>query len=216
MTALIFNDSAALTTGQKVALVMPFAAQLNSAALRLNVAPTGAAATFDIESDGISLLPSVLSVAISAFAPTTAHGFQKNGTITGAAVGTGANADKIVYTVGAGHLFKAGDVVTVASVTTSAGGATATPYNVTDKQVHSVTSTTVTLTTYSGTPGTYSSGGTMVSTTSPVVVPAGAVLSFDVDQIGSTVAGSGYTLVIDISEPADTSKAAGGLDSSRF
>ena len=215
MTALIFNDSAALTTGQKVALVMPFAAQLNSAALRLNVAPTGAAATFDIESDGISLLPSVLSVAISAFAPTTAHGFQKNGTITGAAVGTGANADKIVYTVGAGHLFKAGDVVTVASVAVAAGGS-AVPYNVTDKQVHSVTSTTVTLTTYSGTPGTYASGGTMVSTTSPVVVPAGAVLSFDVDQVGSTVTGSGYTLVIDISEPADTSKAAGGLDSSRF
>ena len=215
MTALIFNDSAALTTGQKVALVMPFAAQLNSAALRLNVAPTGAAATFDIESDGISLLPSVLSVAISAFAPTTAHGFQKNGTISAAAVGTGANADKIVYTVGAGHLFKAGDVVTVASVAVAAGGS-AVPYNVTDKQVHSVTSTTVTLTTYSGTPGTYASGGTMVCTTSPVVVPAGAVLSFDVDQIGSTVAGSGYTLVIDISEPADTSKAAGGLDSSRF
>ena len=215
MTALIFNDSAALTTGQKVALVMPFAAQLNSAALRLNVAPTGAAATFDIESDGISLLPSVLSVAISAFAPTTAHGFQKNGTISAAAVGTGANADKIVYTVGAGHLFKAGDVVTVASVAVAAGGS-AVPYNVTDKQVHSVTSTTVTLTTYSGTPGTYASGGTMVSTTSPVVVPAGAVLSFDVDQVGSTVTGSGYTLVIDISEPADTSKAAGGLDSSRF
>lgn len=214
MTAFIFHDSALLATGQNVALVMPFAAKLTGATLKLNSAPVGSAATFDIESDGISLLPAVLSVAAGATVPTTAAAFQKNGTVSAAAAGTGVNSDKIVYTVGAGHLFKAGDVVTVSGVTVSAGSAA--PYNVTSKQVHSVTSTTITLTAFSGTPGTYSSGGTVVCTTSPIVVAAGAVLTFDVDSVGSTTAGTGYTLAISYEAPADTSVAAGGLDSSRF
>jgi len=209
--ALIFNDTAALTAAQKVALVMPFTAEILGATLQLNVAPTGSAATFDIEVAGVSILTAGLSVAASAFVPTTAASFRKNGAITGAVNGAGVTA---VYTIGAGHLFQVGDVVTVASVTVSAGSAV--PYNFTDKQVSAVTSTTVTVTGIVGTPGTYNTGGTIVCTTSPVVVPAGAVLSFDCDSVGSTVAGSGYTLAIRYAEAADTSKAPGGLDASRF
>lgn len=214
MTALIFHDSTTLASGQNVALVMPFAAQINSATLRLNSAPAGSAATFDIEADGNSLLAAVLSVAAGAVVPTTAASFRKNGTITGAAAGTGVNADKIVYTVGAGHLFKSGDVVTVAGV--SVGSGLAGPYNVTDKQVNSTTATTITLTSFSGVPGPYASGGTVVCTTSPVVVAAGAVLSFDIDSVGSSTAGTGFTLAIEYYTPSDTNKAAGGLDASRF
>ena len=209
--ALIFHDTAALTAAQKVALVMPFTAEILGATLQLNTAPTGSAATFDIEVAGVSILAANLSVAASAFVPTTAASFQKNGVITGAVNGAGVTA---VYTIGTGHLFKVGDVVTVASVAVSAGSAV--PYNFTGKQVSAVTATTVTVTGVVGTPGTYSSGGTIVCTTSPVVVPAGAVLSFDCDAVGSTVAGSGYTLAIRYTEAADTTKAVGGLDASRF
>lgn len=209
--ALIFHDTAALTAAQKVALVMPFTAEILGATLQLNTAPTGSAATFDIEVAGVSILAASLSVAASAFVPTTAASFRKNGTITGAVAGTSGTA---VYTVATGHLFKVGDVVTVASVAVSAGSAV--PYNFTDKQVSAVTATTVTVTGIVGTPGTYSSGGTIVCTTSPVIVPKDAVLSFDCDQIGSTVAGSGYTLAIRYTEAADTTKAVGGLDASRF
>lgn len=210
--ALIFNDTAALTAAQKVALVMPFTAEILGATLQLNVAPTGSAATFDIEVAGVSILTAGLSVAASAFVPTTAASFRKYGAITGAVAGT--TAGTATYTVATGHLFKVGDVVTVASVTVSAGSAV--PYNFTDKQVSAVTATTVTVTGIVGTPGTYNTGGTIVCTTSPVVVPAGAVLSFDCDSVGSTVAGSGYTLAIRYAEAADTSKAVGGLDASRF
>ena len=209
--ALIFHDTAALTAAQKVALVMPFTAEILGATLQLNVAPTGSAATFDIEVAGVSILAASLSVAASAFVPTTAASFQKNGVITGAVNGAGATA---VYTIGTGHLFKVGDVVTVASVAVSAGSAV--PYNFTGKQVSAVTATTVTVTGVVGTPGTYSSGGTIVCTASPVIVPKDAVLSFDCDAVGSTVAGSGYTLAIRYTEAADTSKAIGGLDASRF
>ena len=207
----IFNDTAALTAAQKVALVMPFTAEILGATLQLNVAPTGSAATFDIEVAGVSILAASLSVAASAFVPTTAASFRKNGTITGAVAGTSGTA---VYTIGTGHLFKVGDVVTVASVTVSAGSAV--PYNFTDKQVSAVTATTVTVTGVVGTPGTYNTGGTIVCTTSPVIVPKDAVLSFDCDAVGSTVAGSGYTLAIRYTEAADTTKAVGGLDASRF
>ena len=209
--ALIFHDTAALTAAQKVALVMPFTAEILGATPQLNVAPTGSAATFDIEVAGVSILAASLSVAASAFVPTTAASFRKNGAITGAVAGTSGIA---VYTIGTGHLFKVGDVVTVASVTVSAGSAV--PYNFTDKQVSAVTATTVTVTGVVGTPGTYNTGGTIVCTTSPVIVPKDAVLSFDCDAVGSTVAGSGYTLAIRYTEAADTTKAVGGLDASRF
>jgi len=209
--ALIFNDTAVLSAAQKVALPMPFTAEILGATLQLNSAPAGSAATFDIEVAGVSILAAALSVAAGAVVPTTAASFQKNGTITGAVNGAGVTA---VYTVATGHLFKVGDVVNVASVTVSAGSAV--PYNFTGKQVSAVTATTITVTGIEGTPGTYSSGGTIVCTTSPVVVPAGAVLSFDCDAVGSGTAGTGYTLAIRYAEAADTSKAVGGLDASRF
>jgi len=209
--AFVFNDTAALTAAQKVALVMPFSAEILSATLQLNTAPTGSAATFDIESDGTSILAAGLSVSATTFVPATAAVIRKNGTISGAVNGAGPTA---VYTVAAGHLFKVGDKVTVSGVTVSAGSAV--PYNFTDKQVSAVTSTTVTVTGVVGTPGTYSSGGTIVCTTSPVIVPRGAVLSFDCDSVGSTVAGSGYTLAIRYKEAASTTLAVGGLDAGRF
>jgi hypothetical protein len=211
--AFIFNDVTVLSAAQKAALPMPFTAEILGATLQLNSAPAGSAATFDIEVAGVSILAAALSVAAGAVVPTTAASFQKNGTITGAVAGTVSGT--ATYTVATGHLFKVGDLVTVASVTVSAGSAV--PYNFTDKQVSAVTSTTVTVTGIVGTPGTYNSGGTIVCTASPVVVPAGAVLSFDCDSVGSSTAGTGYTLAIRYAEAADsTSKAPGGLDASRF
>ena len=131
--ALIFNDTAVLSAAQKVALPMPFTAEILGATLQLNSAPAGSAATFDIEVAGVSILAAALSVAAGAVVPTTAASFQKNGTITGAVNGAGVTA---VYTVATGHLFKVGDVVNVASVTVSAGSAV--PYNFTGKQVSAV------------------------------------------------------------------------------
>ena len=208
----IFNDAATLTVAQLAALTMPFTAEITGATLRLNTGPLSAAATFDIEVNGASILAANLSVAASAVVPTTAASLRKNGTITGAVAGTSAGT--ATYTVATGHIFKVGDVVDVASVTTS-GGTGQAPYNFTGKQVSAVTATTITVTGIVGTPGTYSSGGTIVCTTSPIVVPKDAILSFDADAIGTTAA-VGYTLAITYNEAADTSKAVGGLDASRF
>jgi len=207
----IFNDAATVTAAQLVALTMPFTAEITGVYLRLNTGPVSSAATFDVEVAGISIVSPAISVAAGAVVPTTAPTLRKYGAITGAVAG--ATAGTATYTVAAGHLFKVGDLVTVASVAVSAGSAV--PYNFTDKQVSAVTSTTVTVTGVVGTPGTYSSGGTIVCTTSPIVVPAGAILSFDCDGAGGTAA-IGYTLAITYNEAADTSKAVGGLDASRF
>ncbi len=210
MKTFIFNDAATVTAAQLAALTMPFTAEITGVYLRLNTGPASTAATFDVEVAGTSIVNAAISVAAAAVVPTTAPTLRKNGAITGAVAGEAGTA---VYTVSAGHLFKVGDLVTVASVAVSAGSAV--PYNFTDKQVSAVTSTTVTVTGVVGTPGTYSSGGTIVCTTSPIVVPAGAILSFDCDGVGGTAA-VGYTLAITYNEAADTSKAVGGLDASRF
>ena len=207
----IFNDAATLTVAQLAALTMPFTAEITGATLRLNTGPLSAAATFDIEVNGASILAANLSVAASAVVPTTAASLRKNGAITGAVAGTSAGT--ATYTVATGHIFKVGDVVDVASVTVSAGSAV--PYNFTGKQVSAVTATTITVTGIVGTPGTYNTGGTIVCTTSPIIVPKDAILSFDADAIGTTAA-VGYTLAITYNEAADTSKAVGGLDASRF
>jgi hypothetical protein len=151
-------------------------------------------------------------VADGAVVPTTAAVLKKNATITGAVAGTVTGT--ATYTVATGHIFKVGDVVTVASVTTS-GGTGQAPYNFTGKQVSAVTATTITVTGIVGTPGTYSSGGTIVCTTSPVVIPAGAVVYFAAASVSST-APKGLTLAIQYSEAADTSVTPGGLDASRF
>ena len=206
----IFNDAATVTAAQLAALTMPFTAEITGVYLRLNTGPVSSAATFDVEVAGTSIVSAAISVAAGAVVPTTAPTLRKNGAITGAVNGAGVTA---VYTVAAGHLFKVGYVVDVASVTVSAGSAV--PYNFTDKQVSAVTSTTVTVTGIVGTPGTYSSGGTIVCTTSPIVVPKDAILSFDCDGVGGTAA-IGYTLAITYNEAADTSNAPGGLDASRF
>jgi len=211
MKTFIFNDAATVTAAQLAALTMPFTAEITGVYLRLNTGPASTAATFDVEVAGTSIVNAAISVAAAAVVPTTAPTLRKNGAITGAVAGTAGTA---VYTVSAGHLFKVGDLVTVASVTTS-GGTGQAPYNFTDKQVSAVTSTTVTVTGIVGTPGAYSSGGTIVCTTSPIIVPAGAILSFDCDGVGGTAA-VGYTLAITYNEAADTSKAVGGLDASRF
>lgn len=212
MKTFIFNDAATVTAAQLAALTMPFTAEITGVYLRLNTGPASTAATFDVEVAGTSIVNAAISVAAAAVVPTSAPTLRKNGTITGAVAG--ATAGTATYTVSAGHLFKVGDLVTVASVTTS-GGTGQAPYNFTDKQVSAVTSTTVTVTGIVGTPGTYSSGGTIVCTTSPIIVPAGAILSFDCDGVGGTAA-VGYTLAITYNEAADTSKAVGGLDASRF
>ena len=208
----IFNDGALLVTGaQLAALTMPFTAEITGINLRLNTPSVTTDATFRVEVAGNSIHGSAITVPAAAAVPATAPTLQKNLAITGAVNGAGVTA---VYTVAAGHLFKVGDVVTVASVTVSAGSAV--PYNFTGKQVSAVTSTTVTVTGVEGTPGTYASGGTIVCTTSPIIVPAGAILSFDCDGVGGTAA-VGYTLAITYNEAADsTSKAPGGLDASRF
>ena len=206
----IFNDAATVTAAQLAALTMPFTAEITGVYLRLNTGPVSSAATFDVEVAGTSIVSAAISVAAGAVVPTTAPTLRKNGAITGAVNGAGVTA---VYTVAAGHLFKVGDVVDVASVTVSAGSAV--PYNFTGKQVSAVTATTITVTGIEGTPGTYSSGGTIVCTTSPIVVPKDAILSFDCDGVGGTAA-IGYTLAITYNEAADTSKAPGGLDASRF
>ena len=166
----IFNDAATVTAAQLAALTMPFTAEITGVYLRLNTGPVSSAATFDVEVAGTSIVSAAISVAAGAVVPTTAPTLRKNGAITGAVNGAGVTA---VYTVAAGHLFKVGDVVDVASVTVSAGSAV--PYNFTGKQVSAVTSTTVTVTGIVGTPGTYNTGGTIVCTASPVVVPSGAV-----------------------------------------
>jgi len=207
----IFNDAATVTAAQLAALTMPFTAEITGVYLRLNTGPVSTAATFDVEVAGTSIVNAAISVAAAAVVPTTAPTLRKNGAITGAVAG--ATAGTATYTVSAGHLFKVGDLVTVASVAVSAGSAV--PYNFTDKQVSAVTSTTVTVTGVVGTPGTYNTGGTIVCTTSPIIVPAGAILSFDCDGVGGTAA-VGYTLAITYNEAADTSKAVGGLDASRF
>jgi hypothetical protein len=157
-----------------------------------------------------SILDATLTVADGAVVPTTAAVLKKNAAITGAVNGAGNTA---VYTVATGHIFKVGDQVTVASVTVSAGSAV--PYNFTSKQVSAVTATTITVTGIEGTPGTYNTGGTIVCTASPVVIPAGAVVYFAAASVSST-APKGLTLAIQYSEAADTSVAPGGLDASRF
>ena len=208
----IFNDGALLVTGaQLAALTMPFTAEITGIYLRLNTPSVTTAATFNVEVAGNSIHGSAISVAAAAAVPATAPTLQKNLAITGAVAG--ATAGTATYTVATGHLFKVGDLVTVASVTVSAGSAV--PYNFTNKQVSAVTATTITVTGIVGTPGTYDTGGTIVCTTSPIVVPKDAILSFDADAIGTTAA-VGYTLAITYNEAADTSKAVGGLDASRF
>lgn len=206
----IFNDAATVTAAQLAALTMPFTAEITGVYLRLNTGPVTTAATFDVEVNGNSIVNgSVISVAAAAVVPTTAVTVRKNGVITGAVKTDGVG----VYTVDTGHLFKVGDVVTVASVAVSSGSAV--PYNVTDKQVTAVTSTTVTIAGLTGTAGPYSTGGTIVCTTSPVIAPKDAILSFDCVGVGGTAA-VGYTLAITYNEAADTTKAVGGLDASRF
>lgn len=212
----IFNDGATLVTGaQLAALTMPFTAEITGIYLRLNTPSVTTNATFNVEVAGNSIHGGVITVAAAAAVPATAPTLQKNLAITGAVAGTSAGT--VTYTVATGHLFKVGDLVTVASVTTS-GGTGQAPYNFTGKQVSAVTATTVTVTGITGTLGTYSSGGTIVCTTSPIIVPKDAILSFDCVTSGaaSGTAGVGYTLAITYNEAADTTKAVGGLDASRF
>jgi hypothetical protein len=184
--------------------------KLDKVTLVNHTAGTGSASTYTLKVATHSILDATLTVADGAVVPTTAAVLKKNATITGAVNGAGNTA---VYTVATGHIFKVGDQVTVASVTVSAGSAV--PYNFTSKQVSAVTATTITVTGIEGTPGTYASGGTIVSASAPVVIPAGAVVYFAAASVSST-APKGLTLAIQYSEAADTSLTPGGLDASRF
>jgi hypothetical protein len=185
--------------------------KLDKVTLVNHTAGTGSASTYTLKVATHSILDATLSVADGAVVPTTAAVLKKNATITGAVAGTATGT--ATYTVATGHIFKVGDVVNVASVTVSAGSAV--PYNFTGKQVSAVTATTITVTGIVGTPGTFSSGGTIVCTTSPIVINAGSVVYFAAASVSST-APKGLTLAIQYSEADDTSKAPGGLDASRF
>ena len=207
---MVFTETAIQATATtKFAFEAPFTMKLDKVTLRNHTAGTGAN-TYSLKVATHSILNADLAVAADAVVPTTAAVLKKNAAITGAVNGAGVTA---VYTVATGHLFKVGDVVTVASVTVSAGSAV--PYNFTDKQVSAVTATTITVTGIVGTPGTYSSGGTIVCTTSPIIIPAGTVVDFALATTAGT-APKGLTLAIQYSEAADTSVAPGGLDASRF
>jgi len=208
---MVFTETATQATATtKFAFEAPFTMELDKVTLVNHTAGTGSASTYTLKVATHSILDATLTVADGAVVPTTAAVLKKNATITGAVNGAGNTA---VYTVATGHIFKVGDVVTVASVTVSAGSAT--PYNFTGKQVSAVTATTITVTGIVGTPGTYASGGTIVCTTSPIVIPAGAVVYFAAASVSST-APKGLTLAIQYSEAADTSVTPGGLDASRF
>jgi hypothetical protein len=208
---MVFTETATQATATtKFAFQAPFTMKLDKVTLVNHTAGTGSASTYTLKVATHSILNATLSVADGAVVPTTAAVLKKNATITGAVNGAGNTA---VYTVATGHIFKVGDLVTVASVTVSAGSAV--PYNFTDKQVSAVTATTITVTGIVGTPGTWASGGTIVCTTSPIVVPAGSVLYFDAASVSST-APKGLTLAIQYSEADDTSVTPGGLDASRF
>jgi hypothetical protein len=209
---MVFTETATQATATtKFAFEAPFTMKLDKVTLVNHTAGTGSASTYTLKVATHSILDATLTVADGAVVPTTAAVLKKNATITGAVNGAGNTA---VYTVATGHIFKVGDQVTVASVTTS-GGTGQAPYNFTSKQVSAVTATTITVTGIEGTPGTYSSGGTMVSASAPVVIPAGAVVYFAAASVSST-APKGLTLAIQYSEAADTSVTPGGLDASRF
>lgn len=209
---MVFTETATQATATtKFAFEAPFTMKLDKVTLVNHTAGTGSASTYTLKVATHSILDATLTVADGAVVPTTAAVLKKNATITGAAAGTATGT--VTYTVATGHIFKVGDVVTVASVTVSAGSAT--PYNFTGKQVSAVTATTITVTGITGTPGTYSSGGTIVCTTSPIVIPAGSVLYFAAASVSST-APKGLTLAIKYSEAADSSLAPGGLDANRF
>jgi len=208
---MVFTETATQATATtKFAFEAPFTMKLDKVTLVNHTAGTGSASTYTLKVATHSILDATLTVADGAVVPTTAAVLKKNATITGAVNGAGNTA---VYTVATGHIFKVGDQVTVASVTVSAGSAT--PYNFTSKQVSAVTATTITVTGIEGTPGTYASGGTIVSASAPVVIPAGAVVYFAAASVSST-APKGLTLAIQYSEAADTSVTPGGLDASRF
>jgi hypothetical protein len=208
---MVFTETATQATATtKFAFEAPFTMKLDKVTLVNHTAGTGSASTYTLKVATHSILDATLTVADGAVVPTTAAVLKKNATITGAVNGAGNTA---VYTVATGHIFKVGDVVNVASVTVSAGSAV--PYNFTGKQVSAVTATTITVTGVEGTPGTYSSGGTIVCTASPIVIPAGAVVYFAAASVSST-APKGLTLAIQYSEAADTSVTPGGLDASRF
>ena len=208
---MVFTETATQATATtKFAFEAPFTMKLDKVTLVNHTAGTGSASTYTLKVATHSILNDTLTVADGAVVPTTAAVLKKNATITGAVNGAGNTA---VYTVATGHIFKVGDQVTVASVTVSAG--LAAPYNFTHKQVSAVTATTITVTGIEGVPGTYSSGGTIVSASAPVVIPAGAVVYFAAASVSST-APKGLTLAIQYSEAADTSVAPGGLDASRF
>ena len=208
---MVFTETATQATATtKFAFEAPFTMKLDKVTLVNHTAGTGSASTYTLKVATHSILDATLTVADGAVVPTTAAVLKKNATITGAVNGAGNTA---VYTVATGHIFKVGDQVTVASVTVSAG--LAAPYNFTNKQVSAVTATTITVTGIEGVPGTYSSGGTIVSASAPVVIPAGAVVYFAAASVSST-APKGLTLAIQYSEAADTSVTPGGLDASRF
>ena len=208
---MVFTETATQATATtKFAFEAPFTMKLDKVTLVNHTAGTGSASTYTLKVATHSILDATLTVADGAVVPTTAAVLKKNAAITGAVNGAGNTA---VYTVATGHIFKVGDQVTVASVTVSAGSAV--PYNFTSKQVSAVTATTITVTGIEGTPGTYNTGGTIVCTASPVVIPAGAVVYFAAASVSST-APKGLTLAIQYSEAADTSVAPGGLDASRF
>lgn len=208
---MVFTETATQATATtKFAFEAPFTMKLDKVTLVNHTAGTGSASTYTLKVATHSILDATLTVADGAVVPTTAAVLKKNATITGAVNGAGNTA---VYTVATGHIFKVGDQVTVASVTVSAGSAV--PYNFTSKQVSAVTATTITVTGIEGTPGTYASGGTIVSASAPVVIPAGAVVYFAAASVSST-APKGLTLAIQYSEAADTSLTPGGLDASRF
>ena len=208
---MVFTETATQATATtKFAFEAPFTMKLDKVTLVNHTAGTGSASTYTLKVATHSILDATLTVADGAVVPTTAAVLKKNATITGAVNGAGNTA---VYTVATGHIFKVGDQVTVASVTVSAGSAV--PYNFTGKQVSAVTATTVTVTGIVGVPGTYSSGGTIVSASAPVVIPAGAVVHFAAASVSST-APKGLTLAIQYSEAADTSVTPGGLDAARF
>jgi hypothetical protein len=209
---MVFTETAVQATATtKFAFQAPFTMKLDKVTLVNHTAGTGSASTYTLKVATHSVLDATLTVADGAVVPTTAAVLKKNATITGAVAGTVTGT--ATYTVATGHIFKVGDQVTVASVAVSAGSAV--PYNFTGKQVSAVTATTVTVTGIVGTPGTYASGGTIVCTTSPVVVPAGAVVHFAAASVSST-APKGLTLAIQYSEAADTSVTPGGLDAARF
>jgi hypothetical protein len=209
---MVFTETATQATATtKFAFEAPFTMKLDKVTLVNHTAGTGSASTYTLKVATHSILDATLTVADGAVVPTTAAVLKKNAAITGAVAGTAPGT--ATYTVATGHIFKVGDLVTVASVTVSAGSAV--PYNFTNKQVSAVTATTVTVTGIAGTPGTYDTGGTMVSASAPVVIPAGAVVYFAAASVSST-APKGLTLAIQYSEAADFSLAPGGLDASRF